>query len=134
MIASVNRFLNNISPYNPKGRYSVNMVVSDGGLNYQNVTGGNGIPSEEIDWKKLISSTSNEVQENSKTWNTGDPKTFNMSELEYPSLIPFLVFQSGTKLKKGVEWTFSAGIVTIDSDVELYDGDDITFTGNIPTI
>lgn len=69
------------------------------------------------------------TEENSVIWNTGDPFTFDMSTMAFPTLKPFLVFQSGAKLNRTIEWDFTGAIVTIDASVILYDGDLITFTG-----
>lgn len=71
------------------------------------------------------------TEENSATWNTGDPLTFDMGDLEFTTLKPLMVFQSGAKLKRGTQWTFAAGIVTIDGSVTIYDGDEFTFPGII---
>jgi len=71
------------------------------------------------------------TNENSKIWNTGDPRTFDMADLANPNLKPLMVFQSGAKLKRGTQWTLAGTVVTIDDAVELYDGDDITFPGII---
>jgi uncharacterized protein YhjY with autotransporter beta-barrel domain len=61
MITPINRFSNNIPIYNPKGRYCVNKIVTHEGLNYQNITGGNGTPSAEIDWKKQFVEQFNKI-------------------------------------------------------------------------
>ena len=52
------RLLNNVVAYNSKRRYNVNDIVSLGGFIYQNINGGNGLPSSLVDWIKIVISSS----------------------------------------------------------------------------
>lgn len=69
--------------------------------------------------------------ENSKVWNTGDARTFNMASLTNTTLKPLMVFQNGGKLKRGTQWTLAGLIVTVDAGVTIDDGDEFTFPGII---
>lgn len=82
-----------------------------------------------IEFYKTSNPATFSTEENSKTWNTGDPYTFDMDELSNPTLKPIMVFQSGAKLNRGTQWSFAGTVVTIDVSVTLYDGDVITFPG-----
>ena len=52
-MVSRDKLLNNVPDYNSKKRYFVNQIVLKDGIQYQNITGGNGDPASLIDWVSL---------------------------------------------------------------------------------